>query len=311
MRISVVIATHNRAALLGATLEALCRQQYESGDEVIVVDNRSTDATPDVIERAARDFSVPFKHLHESEPGKSPALNAGIAAASGEVLALTDDDVVVAPDWIPAIRRIFEDPSIALVGGRVDPRWERPAPRWLRVERQDGYSPLASPLALLHYGEAQELGARTAVGANLAVRRDVLDAVGGFATHLGRRSGTLLCGEDHEFCQRAASAGFRCEYRPEIRVRHWVPAERTRAGYYLRWFFWSGITNAVLERTAGQPSAGWIVPPYLVRRLLTAPVAALGRTIAGRPADAAAAVMDAAFVLGSISQRVSDGWRRR
>src|SRR3970040_2004091 len=106
MSISVVIATHNRASLLGATLEALCGQQYESGDEVIVVDNRSTDATPDVIDRAAGTFSVPFKHLQESEPGKSPALNAGIAAASGEVLALTDDDVVVAPDWIPTIRRI-------------------------------------------------------------------------------------------------------------------------------------------------------------------------------------------------------------
>ena len=311
MRISVVIATFNRASLLEATLDALGRQDYEPGDEVIVVDNGSTDATAGVIERAATGSPVPFKHLREAKPGKSPALNTGIASASGDVLALTDDDVVVAADWIATIRKIFGEPSTALVGGRVDPRWERPAPRWLRVEQQDGYSPLASPLALLHYGPAQELGARTAVGANLAVRRDVFDTVGGFATHLGRRSGTLLCGEDHDFCQRVAAAGYRCEYRPELRVRHWVPAERTRAGYYLRWFFWSGITNAVLDRAADARAARWVVPPYLVRRLLTAPIAALGRTIAGRPADAAAAVMDAAFVLGNISQRVSDEWRHR
>ena len=87
---------------------------------------------------------------------------------------------------------------------------------------------MSSPLALLHYGEAQDLGRRTAVGANMAVRRSVFEALGGFAPHLGKRRGTLLGGEDHDFCQRAVAAGYRCEYRPELRVRHWVPAERTR-----------------------------------------------------------------------------------
>jgi cellulose synthase/poly-beta-1,6-N-acetylglucosamine synthase-like glycosyltransferase len=74
---------------------------------------------------------------------------------------------------------------------------------------------MASPLALLHYGEAQELGIRSALGANMIVRRTVLDALGGFDPHFGRRSGTLLSGEDHDFCERAVAAGYRCEYRPE------------------------------------------------------------------------------------------------
>ena len=62
------------------------------------------------------------------------------AAAHGSILALTDDDVLVADDWIPTIREIFTDPSIALVGGRVEPNWERPAPRWLRIERNGHFT---------------------------------------------------------------------------------------------------------------------------------------------------------------------------
>jgi GT2 family glycosyltransferase len=167
------------------------------------------------------------------------------------------------------------------------------------------YGRLASPLALLHYGEAQELGARTAVGANLVVRRGVLDALGGFTPYLGRRFGTLLCGEDQDLCQRAVAAGYRCEYRPELRVWHWVPAARVRLVYYLRWFFWSGITNAVLERTPDGPSDA-TVPPYLVRRLLTAPFKVLRHAVVGQFAAAAAALVDASFAIGNITQRVKD-----
>lgn len=304
MRISVVIATRNRADLLHSTLEQLRRQPFEAGDEVIVVDNGSTDDSLRVIDRAAAEFPVRFVRLHERSSGKSPALNTGIAASGGDVLALTDDDVIVADDWLAQVRNVFADPSIALAGGRVDPRWERPAPRWLQVEEHGRYNQLASPLALLHYGEAQALGCRTAVGANLAVRREVWERLGGFATHLGRRAGTLLCGEDHDFCLRAVAAGLRCEYRPELRVRHWVPAERTRLSYHLRWFYWSGITNAILERTEAEATRGPLVPRYLIRRLATAPLAAAGHLLTGRLAASARSICDAAYVLGHIVQGV-------
>jgi GT2 family glycosyltransferase len=235
-------------------------------------------------------------------------LNAAIANARGDVLALTDDDVLVADDWIANIRRLFDDSSVALVGGRVDPNWQRAAPAWLRVEEEGRYGTMSSPLALLHYGEAQNLGQRTAVGANMAIRRAVFESLGGFAPNLGKRRGTLLGGEDHDLCQRAVTAGYHCEYRPELRVQHWVPAERTRLRYFLRWFFWSGITHAVIERTtdatartSGHPPTS---PLHWLRRFVVGTAAVPLQALLGRASAAAAQAMDAAYALGYLAVRV-------
>jgi GT2 family glycosyltransferase len=304
MRISIIITTYNRAALLESTLQALRAQRYLPGDEVIVVDNGSSDATPTVIERAAAGFPVALRQIHETIPGKTAALMAGTRTAAGDVLALTDDDVLVDADWLTTIRRLFGDPSMALVGGRVDPLWERPAPSWLHLDHAGGrYGPMCSPLALLHYGDAQELGPRTAVGANMVVRRDVLEALGGMRADLGRRRGTLLCGEDHDLCQRAVAAGFRCEYRPELRVRHWVPAGRTRFRYFLRWFFWSGITQALLEApTTDGTSVS--AHRHFLKQLILSSLRAAGRLVAGRRREAVEEAMDAAFAAGYLYQRM-------
>src|SRR4051812_25564297 len=128
MTISVVIATYNRSQRLDECLDALARQRCSKGDQVIVVDNGSTDGTPAVITRQAERFPVPLLHLEERQPGKSRALAAALAVATGDVLAFTDDDVLVDPDWLDAIRAVMADPATALAGGPVAPRWERQAP---------------------------------------------------------------------------------------------------------------------------------------------------------------------------------------
>lgn len=301
--ISVVIATYNRAPLLQATLEQLRRQAYVPGDEIIIVDNGSADATPEVIARAAEEFPVPLRCLHESRRGKGPALNAGISAAGGSILALTDDDVLVADNWIDSIRTIFSEASTDLVGGRVDPNFERPLPAWLRLEQHGRYTAMGSPLALLHYGDAQPLRDRTAVGANLAVRRSVVQALGGFDPQLARRSGSLYGAEDHDFCKRAVAAGYNCEYRPEIRVRHWVPANRIRLPYFLRWFFWSGVAHAVLgsDDPVGVDGARRSTPAYYLRQFVQASFRTAARFLRRQRANSAEAAMDVAFALGYLT----------
>lgn len=303
MRISVVIGTRNRAQLLRVTLEHLRQQAYAPGDEVIVVDNASTDETATVVARAATDFPVPLRYFLEQALGKSAAVNRGVNNARGDVLALTDDDVQVAPDWIASIRRVFSTGAVDLAGGRVDPWWESSPPWWLRWQRPESRAML-SPLALLHYGEPQPLGERTAVGANLVVRRDVYEDLGGFNPDLGRQQGTLLCGEDHDFCMRAA-ASYRCEYRPEIRVRHWVPADRLRIRYFARWFYWSGITNArldALSRQAGSRNGCRELIAHMAKRFVTEAARAGVSAITARPATAVEHVMEAAYAVGYLME---------
>jgi hypothetical protein len=234
-------------------------------------------------------------------------LDVGIAAAHGEILALMDDDVVVDPHWVATIRELFSDPSLALIGGRVDPDWECPPPRWFHFKPQAPYGLMTSPLALQHYGMDQELGLRTAVGANMATRRDVVDALGGFRPDLARRAGTLFGVEDQDFCHRARRAGYRCEYRSALRVRHWVPAERLRLLYFARWFFWSGYGNALLgtDDRVGRDNRRQPVPWYYARRVAIAITLAVADAALGRVGEAAEKAMEAAYGLGYVAQRTT------
>ena len=164
-RITVIIATYNRAALLDECLDHLGRQRFTAGDEVIVVDNGSTDDTAAVVVRHQARFAVPLHLLHETLPGKSRAIARALAAATGEILAFTDDDVNVEEDWLDALRDAMADPAVALVGGPVRPRWQSTVPHWIRRAR-DRHPRLGAPIALLDYGNSPaELGSRAALGA--------------------------------------------------------------------------------------------------------------------------------------------------
>ncbi len=303
---SVIIATYNRAPLLDDCLGHLSRMQFERGDEVIVVDNGSTDSTSGVIGRHAQSFPVPLRQLSEPRPGKSHALEAALAVANGDIWAFTDDDVNVSSGWLAAIRAAFTNREIALVGGPVAPRWEGAAPRWLQRGTRAN-SRFQAPLALLDYGpECCALGDRTLLGANLAIRREVMQHVGGFCTQLGKRRGTLLSGEDHELCRRVQAAGFTAMYTPSAPVSHWVPRHRMRVAYFLSWFYWSGITNAALDRA--EPSVGRTilgVPAYLGRRLAFGLVAAPAAALRGRVHEAFERAFDVAFATGYAAAR----WR--
>jgi glucosyl-dolichyl phosphate glucuronosyltransferase len=302
MSISIVIATYNRATLLGECLRHLADQPFEPDDDVVVVDNGSTDETPRVIEAARERFPIRLRHLTESRPGKSHAVAAAVAVATGDVLAFTDDDVTVDPQWTTTIRRIMRDSGAALVGGPVLPRWEAVPPRWLRFESPE-FGRLAAPLGLLNYGPASiELGPRTVLGANMAVRRNSINKVGGFACHLGKLRGTLLSGEDHDLCQRVQAAGYKAMYYPELRVAHWVPVERMRARYSMSWFFWSGITHAVLDAAEpGSTAAG--VPPHFLRRALVSSIRGVRAAVRGESAQLMDSAADVAFVAGYAARR--------
>jgi GT2 family glycosyltransferase len=306
-RASVIIATYSRARLLDECLQHLAIQAFLPGDEVIVVDNASVDDTAAIVARHQATFPAPLRLIHEPQPGKSHALARALPAAHGDVLAFLDDDVNVDAGWLAVVRATMRDSSIGLMGGRVAPRWESHVPDWMRSAPYQ-HPRLGAPLGLLEYpAGVVELGPRTVLGANMAVRRHVFDVVGGFATHLGKLRGTLLSGEDHELCLRVQRAGFKAVYVPGAIVHHWVPAERARVGYFLQWFYWSGITHAIMDAETGgernfspaaHPRSVMGLPFYLIKRAMAGAFRILKSLALGNRTAALHNLIDVAFVAG-------------
>ncbi len=155
-KISVVVCTRNGAGTLQECLAALQRQN-DSNYEVLVVDDGSTDTTPEI----AREF--PYAQYH-SQPhsGLSAARNLGAQRATGEIIAYTDDDCVPDEDWLQHLRCAFEDPQCVAAGGPNLP----PPPRSFAesVVAMARLARLAE--VLLNDEEAEHLP-----GCNLAIRK--------------------------------------------------------------------------------------------------------------------------------------------
>jgi glycosyltransferase involved in cell wall biosynthesis len=299
--VSVIVATYNRASLLDQCLHHLARQTFSGGDEVLISDNGSTDHTAAVVARRAPTFPAPLSRIVEPRPGKSHAVASALSVASGDIIAFTDDDVNVSPGWMSALRSALIDDDVALAGGPVDPRWERTAPAWLQLA---GHSRLGAPLGLLDYGGlAAPLGDRTLLGANMAVWRSVLRQLGGYSPRLGKLRGTLLSGDDHELCHRIQAAGFRARYIPSARVAHWVPARRMRLRYFIGWFYWSGISHAVMEKQRAAAPHMFRMRMYYLRRFIGAGGGAAALAVAGRLPAAVDRLMDSAFAAGYVAGR--------
>jgi glycosyltransferase involved in cell wall biosynthesis len=264
--ISVIVATRNREALLAQTLGALAGQRWPAARfEVIVADNASTDGTRAVVESAAARAAATMTYLFVPEPGKSFAVNAALQRARGDLLALTDDDVLPAEDWLEHIAGAFADPAVDFVAGRILPRWEIAPPAWLSPAL---HGVLAIPdngleRLTIDAGRPQVM----TVGANMAVRTGVMQRIGGLRTDLGKLEGTLRTGEDHEFFLRMLHAGCRGVYEPAALVQHWVAQDRLQRSYFRRWLYQNGRDVARLESAyASRVRRLMGVPRYLWRQ---------------------------------------------
>ena len=249
--ITVLISTYNRAERLDETLAAFgsVRIPDSCHVEMVAVDNNSTDDTQGVLSRRAPRLPFQLVTLREARQGKSFALNTGLARATGDVVALTDDDVVPAPDWLERIAHAFHKPGLTFAFGKVLPRWEETPPPQLLTRQAQA---IWGPLALVDYGDQEiryvpeRFGAdRFPIGANLAFTRHALLRIGGWRTDLGKVDNSLIAGEDYEIFHRLRRAGlFNGVYDPALVVHHFVPASRVSRRYFRQWFYWNGRTIA-------------------------------------------------------------------
>lgn len=223
--VTVVVCTRDRPAHLRACLERLTVLRYPAL-EVVVVDNApSTDDTRIVVAGfAERDPRI--RYVREDLPGLSRARNRGIAVASGEFVAFTDDDVRVDPCWVESLVRGFaQDDRIACVTGSVLPAsLETPSQalfeRAVAFGTRWGFEPRVFDLEEhrlpgLYPYQVGMFGA----GNNMAFRRQFLIDSGGFDVALGAGSPTHG-GEDLDSFLRVVTGGWRLAYEPAAMVWH-------------------------------------------------------------------------------------------
>lgn len=248
MRLDVVIPTHNRAALLPKALDSLLAARRPDGFDVGVtaVDNRSTDDTRAVIESFMPRFGGRLQYVYEPKPGRSHALNAGIAATRGDLVGMIDDDEEVDRGWLVTIAEAFKDPATQFIGGPYAPRWGGEPPVWL--SRSYG--------AVIGWTESgpttQQFGPGCdgmLMGGNAVIARSLLERVGPYAVDLGRTpGGRLMSCEDEDMFTRLLAVGARGFYRPDLIIYHYIPPERLTKRYFRRWCFWRGVSQGVLDR---------------------------------------------------------------
>jgi glycosyltransferase involved in cell wall biosynthesis len=301
-------------------LESLQTVRSVRAWDVVVVDNNSTDNTRAVVERLIPVFPVPLTYCFEGRQGKSYALNSGIQVSRGEIIVFTDDDVRVGPAWIDAsCSTLDEQRDIDYTGGPVRPIWGGVPPDWLDQRRGD----LWGTLAILDYGDTPfvfEERRRVPLGANMAVRRRLIDRIGGFDPALGRRGRSLLGQEQAEFFARSRESGARGVYVPAMELHHHVPQERLTKRYFRRWWFWKGVSRArvdamhqVTELGLDLRAVPYVahVPRFIWGLLLRGVVNWIGAAVRRERLNAARHQMQCAYALGYIRACWNRGSRQR
>lgn len=272
---TVVVCTRDRADDLRRCLRALVALQPPPGappGEIIVVDNApSDDGAARVVAEYAGDgggpSSLTVRYLREDRPGLNWARARGARAAAGDVVAYTDDDVVVDPAWIARLLEPFADTRVAAVTGLTMPLEIETRAQWL-FERYGGFGRgFARRVFDPEHFPPTAAGAAGA-GANVAFRRSVLAAMRPFDVELDAGTVTLTGGDTYAL-YRLLAAGHHVVYTPDAVVWHrhrrdYAPLKRTLYGYSVGGFAY--LTRCLVEHgdlSAMRTAVQWVRHDHL------------------------------------------------
>ncbi len=272
--VSIIIPVKDRAADLRHCLHSLQQIHYPQDKlEVVVVDDGSSDSTPDV----ARELGATL--LESGAVGGGPALarNKGAALASGEILAFIDSDCTAAEDWLADLLPAFSDEKLAAVGGWVDGMHHGSA--------LDRYEAVMSSLNLGRREMSGGAGGDTFYlpSCNLLMRKSAFAAAGGFRSE-------LHVGEDVDLTWRLRDAGWKIQYMPCGTVFH---AHRSRPWPFMKRRFDYGTSEGILQQLHPVRGKKMLLPPMLSVILLLLAVALVCLSLLPLPFAALLLLIDA------------------
>lgn len=311
---TIIIATCGRPERLATVLGCIAEAIRVSGAKhrVIVVDNGLAYSAAEPVAAIAAKMAFPMTCLTSSPLNKCQALNVGIAAAETEWLAFTDDDTLPDAHWLLEAGAFVERGVCRVFGGLVLPQRDgRPLPTWL-VPGRSGRIPLLSG-AVVRYEPLSAsglLGAQDPIplGANVFIRRDVFAEHGGYDAELWTLCGKAALGvDDGEFGVRLLRAGEPIGYCHEAVVVHPVYDARCSLGSHVKSAYYYGWRDPLVFFEASRP---WL-ELFRLRQIAGSISHALGNAWHHDPGAAAADLLDAVKVIGTILCRFSPAYKNR
>ena len=242
VRLSIVIATYNRSALLMQTLQSMVEQTVPRSEwECVVVNNNSSDDTASAFEKFAEqhpDFNL--RMVLEPNQGLSFARNRGIRESVGEYIAIVDDDERLAPEFVASYVELFDNvPDAVAAGGPIVAEYPAGRPRWMSAFTE---RPIANTM---YFGDQVREFPRGRVpgGGNMALRRSAVRRYGVFDTSLGYVGETLIGGEESDLFERLKIAEAKYYYVPQAVMYHIIPKEKLSADYLRRLSYNVGVSQ--------------------------------------------------------------------
>jgi GT2 family glycosyltransferase len=206
MRFSVLICTYNRPELLAQCLDALVGRTSEKPDEIVIINGG--DGRADEVVNASRQGAegrrqeISFKLVKTVNKNLAASRNVGLPLCQGDIVAMTDDDAEVYPDWVTQIKRVHADhPEAGAVGGAV-----------IGADSENDFLSRLSDIVTF-VSPAESTYVRTVPGVNVSYKREVIEQV-------GPQDETLFRGEDVDYNWRVKKLSYEVLYHPDIKVLH-------------------------------------------------------------------------------------------
>lgn len=241
-KVDIAVCTWNRSNLLSDTLASFSKLSIEPSVRlrIIIVDNNSTDSTPEVIQAFQHsDFanSNSVVPLRETRQGHTYSRNCAIDAADSDLMIWTDDDVEVPSDWVSRyVEAANQNPEVAFWGAEIAPKFETEIPKWIH----ENWDTVKGCFAIREFSGDLELDAsRLPYGANFAIRTSVQEKFR-FDDSLGRRGEEVLGEDELDLFRRLLAAGMRGQWVPDAGLSHFIPTSRASEKYVYDYFIGQG-----------------------------------------------------------------------
>ncbi|MDB5561778.1 MAG: glycosyltransferase family 2 protein [Hyphomicrobiales bacterium] len=231
--VTVLFSTYNGAKTLPQMLDALCKSTLpHSRWKVVAVDNNSKDDTLAILQSYTD--RLPLEVHFEPRQGKENALALGFRQLAGDLVILTDDDVIPEPDWIEQFLKLAdEQPDYDIFGGLIEPAWERPPEPWL-LQLPAEYLNI---LYALNGNVAEGLvPAGLIFGPSSAFRRSIIGTDYAVHDNLGPNAAITQypMGQDTAFALRLERQGGKAFHSRAPKLRHTVRANSMDEAWVLR-----------------------------------------------------------------------------